>query len=94
MMTKEQFLLMKCMEEASEFGVRCSKAARFGQDQIQPGQLLNNRERIIDEFNDLVACMQLLGIDPFTVIDTNKVYDHQMKVEKYMDISRDLEHLE
>lgn len=38
-----------------------TKAVRFGGLEVQPGQDLNNRTRILQEFADLVAVLQMLG---------------------------------
>ena len=47
-------------EECNEVGIRCSKAGRFGIDEIQPGQDLDNRQRIIYELNDVFAVIEML----------------------------------
>ena len=87
-MNREQYLLMKVMEECSELAVRASKAARFGLNQEQPEQDAgDNRERIIGEFNDLVAVLQMLDLDPFKIINSDFVERHKQKVERYMSIS-------
>lgn len=59
-----EHLLSIVGEECNEVGQRCSKAARFGMDEIQPGQSLTNSERILQEFNDLVGAMELLYSKP------------------------------
>lgn len=85
---------MKVMEESNEVGIRASKAARFGFDQRQPGQDQDNRERLVDELNDLVAVLQMLGLDPFKIINSNLVEKHKRKVRQYMQYSRELGMLE
>lgn len=59
-MTKAENLLNQIMEECAEVIVRCSKAKRFGLYEIQPGQTLTNRERILEELTDLDAARQML----------------------------------
>lgn len=59
-MTREENLLIQLSEECNETAQRVSKALRFGLDEIQEGQPLTNAERIIQEFNDLVAVMEML----------------------------------
>lgn len=87
-MNREQYLLMKVMEESNELGVRASKAARFGLHQEQPEQDAgDNEERIIGEFNDLCAVLQMLGLDPFKIINSDLVERHKKKVERYMALS-------
>lgn len=45
------------MEECDELSQRCSKALRFGLKEIQPGQKLDNGERIEEEFKDLIVAV-------------------------------------
>lgn len=59
-MTATQHLLVKAAEECNEIAQRAIKAARFGLDEIQPGQMLNNAERLVDEYLDLVVVLQIL----------------------------------
>lgn len=59
-MTEEEHLLCCLAEECAEVAQRVSKALRFGLDEIQPGQPLNNAERIVGEFVDLLAVMDEL----------------------------------
>jgi hypothetical protein len=47
-------------EQCSKVAVRVSKALRFGQDEIQPGQLLSNVERISLEMADLLAMAEVM----------------------------------
>lgn len=60
-MDREQYLLTIASEECNEVGQRCSKAIRFGLKEVQQGHDLNNAERIVHEFNDLVAVIQVLA---------------------------------
>lgn len=60
MLTKEQYLQICAMEEAAEVTQRLSKALRFGLDEVQPGQSLNNRQRLEGEIIDLVAVLMKL----------------------------------
>jgi NTP pyrophosphatase (non-canonical NTP hydrolase) len=59
-MTRKEHLLLIAMEECNEVAHRISKALRFTLDEVQPGQDLNNAQRIHQEFNDLMAVMQML----------------------------------
>lgn len=61
MMTREQYLLVKLAEEASEVAQRALKASQFGVDEVQKGQEQNNAERLYDELNDLNGILALLN---------------------------------
>lgn len=88
-MTKEQYLLTKVMEEASEIIERASKAQRFGLYQIQSGHTLTNQRRLIEEFLDLVAVLEMLDILPDLEADVNLrfIEEKQKKVLYYMEYS-------
>ena len=60
-MTREEHLLAIGAEECAEIAQRFTKAARFGQKERQAGQDLDNRMRILLEYADLVAVMEMLG---------------------------------
>lgn len=61
-MTRAEHLLVIAMEECAEVIQRLSKALRFGLDEVQPEQPLDNRERIRYEFSHLCAAMEM--VDP------------------------------
>lgn len=60
-MNRTEHLLWISAEECSEVAQRASKAARFGLDEIQPGQDLDNRQRILYEFADLCGVLEMLN---------------------------------
>ena len=60
-MTYDENLLVCLSEECDEVSQRACKALRFGIDEIQEGQELTNAERIVYEFNDLFAVMEMLA---------------------------------
>ncbi|HEO1801328.1 MULTISPECIES: hypothetical protein [Acinetobacter calcoaceticus/baumannii complex] len=60
-MTHEQFLLMKLAEEASEIAQIALKTAQFGMDERHPEMNLNNKARIHQELNDLLAVVDELN---------------------------------
>lgn len=60
-MNLDENLMITAMEECAEVAQRVSKALRFGVDDVQPGQPLDNRERIIGEWNHLICTMRILG---------------------------------
>ena len=59
-MTRTELLLVLLMEECDETSQRASKAIRFGLDEVQEGQELNNAQRLVYEFNDVLAVMQVM----------------------------------
>lgn len=76
-------------EECNEVGQRCSKAARFGMDEVQPGQPMNNADRILQEFNDLVGAMEILYGKPVQdLLNPDQIAEKHLKIAKYMDYSR------
>ena len=90
-MNRPEYLLTCLAEECSEVSQRISKALRFGLDEIQTGQSLNNEERILDEFIDLLAVMEILnreGVLASPMITEDDIQQKQTKIEKYLEISR------
>jgi len=66
-MTNVQYLLTCLMEECAEVAQRCSKAIRFGLDEVhlEDGNTLTNERRIVDEICDLrgvVSELQNYGV--------------------------------
>lgn len=45
-------------EECCEVGQRAMKLLRFGVDEVQPGQPLNNAERMSEEIGDLIETVE------------------------------------
>lgn len=88
-MTRDELLLVQVMEECDELSQRVSKALRFGLEQVQPGQELNNRDRIYQEYYDLRAVLGMAGIDAWDTSSRAEVaeYDKVQKVEKYLAFS-------
>lgn len=90
MLNREQYILTLIQEECAELSQRASKALRFGLYEVQPGQELDNWERLRGEFVDLWTSVCLL--DRLLV---NFDYDHDdvgakiNKIKKYMKISVD-----
>ncbi|HWL50792.1 MAG TPA: hypothetical protein VNQ90_00045 [Chthoniobacteraceae bacterium] len=88
-MTKEEHLLTILAEECMEVAQRCSKALRFGLDEVQPGQSLTNSQRITEEFGDLLGAFELLHqkaevARPSEIAVMNKID----KIEVFMGYSR------
>jgi len=96
-MTRKEHLMIRAMEECAELSQRFSKALVFGLDQIQEDANdkpeenplgLTNRERIVNEFNDLVAVMAMCGFHYVKIVDANKFAAKMDKVERYLERSR------
>lgn len=100
-MTRREHLLVIVMEECNEVAQRVSKALRFSLGQVQENPEQNplrrtNQERIMDEFHDLVAILEMAGLidtdwdDPETVavyFNRIKLREKQAKVEHYLQLS-------
>lgn len=89
-MTREQHLLQKLSEECAEVSQRCSKAIIFGKDEIQPGQDLNNNERLVNELEDLLGVARMLrGENVIGVPDERNIAAKASRVEHYMLLSKE-----
>lgn len=91
-MTETQYLLNVVEEECCETGQRASKAIRFTPEEIQDGQELTNAQRLVYEFNDILAAMEMLqerGVIQL-VIDREAIEKKKEKIIKYMNYSRSL----
>jgi len=89
-LTHDEHLLLCLSEECDEVGQRVSKALRFGSTEVQPGQPLNNGERIIVELKDLLAVATILqrrGIIPSFTLFPDEIRAKEQKIEKFMAIS-------
>lgn len=62
-MTRDEHLYTIAAEEAVEVSQRCTKVLRFGADEVQPGQTLDNRMRLLLEYSHLVAALEMLGFN-------------------------------
>jgi len=90
-MNRREHLLNILAEECTEVVGRVSKALRFGLDEVQPGQSLSNRQRIMVEVNDVYAILKMLNdegvIDPTP--DMAAIDVKVAKVERFLEYSRD-----
>lgn len=93
-MNRKEHLLDIAAEECAEVAQRCSKALRFGVDEIQPGQNLTNAERILEEFIDLCAVFEMLEAEGVLSISTTdhileaKLDSKKKRVEQMLQYSR------
>lgn len=70
-MTREYHLLFIVAEEAVEVAQRASKCARFGCEEVQPGQVRDNAERLVIELADLLTVIKMLADGNPTVAAAN-----------------------
>lgn len=91
-MDKLTYLLTCLSEECNEVGQRASKAIRFGINEIQPDHNKTNKERLVEEYNDLVAVMEILKEEGYIngMDDIGLKYDKKNKIKKYMEYSKEL----
>ncbi len=91
-MTKEQYLLTCLSEECAEVAQRCTKAIRFGIEEVQDGQELTNLQRLQGEINDFLGVLWALhkeGID-ISLTEDEAVLAKRHKVERYYNYSKSI----
>jgi hypothetical protein len=96
-MTRADHLLWIIAEEAVEVAQRASKAARFGLEECEPGQELNNASRILWEMSHLLAAMEMLMDDNFVFRAANRDHGKDLKIwgsEKKAKVEKYLKHSE
>lgn len=87
-MNRLEILLIQLMEECAEVSQRASKALRFGLDEVQPGQELNNKERLNLEISDLYGVLQILH-DEYQIGGNEEEMNKKIaKIEKYLEYSK------
>lgn len=91
-MTRTENLLTILGEECVETAQRVSKAIRFTLDEVQPEQDLTNAQRIVYEFNDILAVMEILQEEGIfeKVIDREAITKKKIKVAKYLSYSAEI----
>jgi hypothetical protein len=92
-MTIKEALLLKVMEECNELSQGCSKAIRFGLEEVQEGQIFTNEERLINEYKDLRVSLGVLvdqGFIKSFSINNNDIKVREEKLYKYLEYSRSL----
>ena len=90
-MNKIDYLINLLSEECNEVGQMCSKILRFGLEEVRPEQEFTNKERLIQEVNDLLAVLELLqaeGVDLTGLANSVALAKKKTKVEKFMELSR------
>lgn len=90
MLNREQYILTLIQEECAELSQRASKALRFGLYEVQPGQELDNWERMREEYVDLFTSLYMLDWLIVDVsIEDDDVKAKMDKIKKYMQLSVD-----
>ena len=84
-MNETEHLLTTLGEECAEVAQRASKAARFGMNEVQPGQTENNVRRIERELSDVMAVADMLGLR----VSEEEMDAKKAKVRKYMAYARE-----
>lgn len=95
-MNKLEHILTITAEECNEVAQRITKALRFGLSNVEEGQSFTNLERIMHEYNDLVAMLEMLEEELDKEIGLNEAHNgnvfqktnKKFKVEKHFEISR------
>jgi len=95
-MNADQYHLSKIAEECTEVAQRALKAQQFGLGEVQPGQDLDNLDRLMDEFHDLFTTFQnfadLVGRDH--IPDEIKKGIRLRKMGKFLDLSISLKQVD
>ncbi len=94
-MDRLEHLLTRLGEECAEVIQRASKAKIFTLAEIQPGQQLSNAERLMYEFNDLYAVMEMVIEEGWgtsarlsDLIDRKAIESKKAKVEEFLLLSK------
>ncbi len=74
-----EYLLSKVGQECGELTKEASKAAIFGLDSQEPVSGETNRERIMNEYHDLYAIMELLAENGFIRFKINREQVERVK---------------
>lgn len=88
-MNRVEHLLTKLTEEGLEVGQRACKAAEFGLHEVQPGQALDNAQRVIVEYIDFLGVMKMLVDEGHIVMPPQDqikagMEAKKLKVEKFI----------
>ncbi len=84
-MKLHEHLLTLLTEECAEVQQRATKAMRFGLLEVQEGQKLDNAERIIDEFHDLIAVVILMERESIIPHAFPSAEELEVKIKKKLD---------
>ena len=91
-MNRQEHLLVILSEECAELSKEVSKALRFGLNDHEPEKTETNAQRIVSEFNDLVAIIGMLkdigSLDEKEFVNLKAIEAKQKKVEKWFKYSQ------
>lgn len=90
-MNKIDYLVNVLVEECAEVAQRGTKILRFGHDEVQPEQSLDNTERLVGELNDLLAVVEMLqeeGLELKGLANPVALAKKKTRVEKFMKLSK------
>lgn len=88
-MNRREQLITIAAEECAEIAQRLSKVNRFGWGQVQPGVDRHgapydpNTDRVMTEFHDLVAVLEMAGFHPRS-LDDALIQRKKAKVEEHL----------
>lgn len=91
-MNKTEHLLTILAEECVETAQRATKAMRFKLDETQEGHHMTNAQRLVYEFNDIMAVMEELKEHGLieNIIDREMIDYKKQKMRKYLAYSESL----
>jgi hypothetical protein len=93
-MNREQYLLLKLIEELGEAAKNAAKAMQFGGEDKEPGQGLTNFDRLYLELDDVRASIAMLHMESgskFNYSPNATNIEHKItKVEHYYGVSQEL----
>lgn len=89
-MDRQEHLLVCLAEECVEVAHRASKALRFGLQEVEINQNKTNAQRISQEFNDLLAIIEMLEDEGMLdrPTDTHAIERKKAKVLAYMQYAK------
>jgi hypothetical protein len=90
MMTRQQYLLMCLAEELGELQKEIFKCIRFGPETREKEGYITNIERANNEFNDVVALMNMLNDESGILFKTTATAVHNKisRVNHYYKLSQ------
>ena len=86
-MNRLESLFVIFTEELAETSQVASKCLRFGLDNQKPGQEKTNRERLVEEFNDILAVLEMIqeeGVELGGIANSVSLAKKKAKVESHL----------
>lgn len=93
-MNQAEYLLTQALSECVEVAHRITKAQQFGLAETQPGQPESNARRVVGEYMDLLAVMEMLEAEGLIQLPSPAEQEElkrlkKAKVLKFMRYARD-----